>query len=320
LNTFVPAVNIAQQPTATSSEADMIETIQRFLQQLGYDPGPVDGIMGKKTRTAIQAFQRDHNLRVDGEASMTLVEAITQATLAQAKPRPEQEQEQEQERQPTQAELTTMSPNELYVRAVRFEAQGEIEKALRYYEYLMETYPDHELAVKAADRVAIISTPTPQPTATPTPQPTPTPPLQLTPIPTPTPTPTPKPRGMSKGTKVALGVGAVAVAGGIALLASGGDGDGGSPTGPSESVYFFVHFYNARISRTIWKATLSLDGKVIDSQPATGGPVWSVVFQRTISIQRGQHTLSVTIASQTSSYNTYTATGSFSLGGQYRRL
>jgi len=155
---FVPAVNLAQQPAATASEADMIETIQRFLHQLGYDPGPVDGIMGEKTRIAIRAFQRDHNLRVDGEASMALVEALTQATLTQAKRSPEQEQE----RQPAQADLTTMSPNELYVRAVQFEAQGEIEQALRYYEYLMETYPDHELAVKAADRVTVLSTSMPQ--------------------------------------------------------------------------------------------------------------------------------------------------------------
>jgi len=143
--------------------------------------------MGKKTRTAIRAFQRDHKLRVDGEASKALVEALEQAKRSR---------DQEQERQTAQAELTTMSPSELYVRAVQFEAQGDIENALKYYEYLMETYPDHELAVKAADRVTALSTSTPQLTPTPTPQPTPTPIPQLTEeeIPTPQPTPTPKPR------------------------------------------------------------------------------------------------------------------------------
>jgi hypothetical protein len=102
----------------------------------------------------------------------------------------------------------------------------------------METYPTHELAVKAADRVAAISSFKPQitPTLTPLPTPTPTPLPQFTPTPVPqlvtketplpTPTPTPKPRKMGTGTKIALGVGAAALlGGGIALAVSGGDED-----------------------------------------------------------------------------------------------
>lgn len=40
--------------------------IQRDLKQAGYDPGPIDGKMGPKTRTAIKAFQKDHHLKADG--------------------------------------------------------------------------------------------------------------------------------------------------------------------------------------------------------------------------------------------------------------
>jgi len=167
---FVPAGNLAQQPTATTSEADIIETIQRFLHQLGYHPGTIDGMLGEQTRTAIRAFQRDHHLHVDGEASMSLVEALTQATLTQAKRRPEQEQE----RQSAHVELTTMSPNALYVRAVQCEARDDIENALRYYQHLMKTHPEHNLAVKAADRLVVLSTSMPQLSPTPIPQPTPT--------------------------------------------------------------------------------------------------------------------------------------------------
>jgi hypothetical protein len=155
-NSFVSIVGLAQQPTATTNEVSIIETIQGFLQQLGYNPGPIDGVLGERTRTAIRAFQRDHNLRVDGEASIALVEALEQA----------KRQEQDKERQLAQAELAAMSPGELYVRAVQCEAQGDAENALRYYKYLMETYPDNDLAVKAKDRFTALSISMPQLTAT----------------------------------------------------------------------------------------------------------------------------------------------------------
>jgi hypothetical protein len=76
--------------------------------------------------------------------------------------------------QPIQDEFATLSPSELYVRAVQLEAQGDTETALKYYKYLMETYPNHDLAVKAADRFTILSTSMPPPPATPVPEPTPT--------------------------------------------------------------------------------------------------------------------------------------------------
>lgn len=46
-----------------------IENAQRRLDALGYWPGPVDGIMGPKTRSAIRDFQEQHELPVlDGKA------------------------------------------------------------------------------------------------------------------------------------------------------------------------------------------------------------------------------------------------------------
>lgn len=44
-----------------------IRQIQAALGNAGYDPGRVDGRMGKRTRDAIRAFQRDNNLQVDGK-------------------------------------------------------------------------------------------------------------------------------------------------------------------------------------------------------------------------------------------------------------
>jgi hypothetical protein len=43
--------------------AKIIE-IQRALQAKGYDPGPIDNILGSKTRAALTKFQRDNGLAV----------------------------------------------------------------------------------------------------------------------------------------------------------------------------------------------------------------------------------------------------------------
>ena len=51
----------------------LVKQIQARLILVGYDPGPVDGMMGPRTRTAIRAFQQDRGLRVDGEASELLL-------------------------------------------------------------------------------------------------------------------------------------------------------------------------------------------------------------------------------------------------------
>ena len=43
-----------------------VEDVQRALIRSGFDPGPVDGHAGKKTKAAIREFQRRNNLKVDG--------------------------------------------------------------------------------------------------------------------------------------------------------------------------------------------------------------------------------------------------------------
>ncbi len=41
-------------------------SIQSALSKLGFDPGGIDGIMGRNTRSAIRAYQSDQNLRRTG--------------------------------------------------------------------------------------------------------------------------------------------------------------------------------------------------------------------------------------------------------------
>ncbi len=44
-----------------------IKQIQIALSNAGYNPGTIDGRMGKQTRDAIKAFQRANNLSADGK-------------------------------------------------------------------------------------------------------------------------------------------------------------------------------------------------------------------------------------------------------------
>jgi localization factor PodJL len=56
------------------SDADVM-TIQRRLAALGYDPGPIDGVAGNKTRRAIAAFFKDRDVEwQDGPLSRQLLD------------------------------------------------------------------------------------------------------------------------------------------------------------------------------------------------------------------------------------------------------
>jgi hypothetical protein len=53
-----------------------VARVQAGLQRLGYDPGPVDGVKGAQTESAIRAYQRNHGLLVDGRATLQLAQHI----------------------------------------------------------------------------------------------------------------------------------------------------------------------------------------------------------------------------------------------------
>ena len=54
-----------------------IASLQAVLRQLGYDTGPIDGVLGPRTHAAIKAFQSDESLIADGTLT-----ASTRARLA----------------------------------------------------------------------------------------------------------------------------------------------------------------------------------------------------------------------------------------------
>lgn len=69
----------ASRPTAVSQTDEEIKQYQAQLKTLGYYDGNVDGIVGRLTEQAVRAFQRDHELVVDG-----IVGPATRATLIRA--------------------------------------------------------------------------------------------------------------------------------------------------------------------------------------------------------------------------------------------
>lgn len=59
-----------------SQASSTVMEVQRELNQLGYNAGTADGLMGARTRSAIQAYQRDSKLRVDGQATSSLLSHV----------------------------------------------------------------------------------------------------------------------------------------------------------------------------------------------------------------------------------------------------
>ena len=56
----------ASSSTIVRASGVSISDVQRALVRAGFDPGPVDGKVGKKTKSAIKEFQRRNGLSADG--------------------------------------------------------------------------------------------------------------------------------------------------------------------------------------------------------------------------------------------------------------
>jgi membrane-bound lytic murein transglycosylase B len=69
---------VASWPTnerpLTSSER---MTMQQDLRALGYDPGAIDGVLGRKVRAALRRYEKDHNLPADGYPTVEMLARLT---------------------------------------------------------------------------------------------------------------------------------------------------------------------------------------------------------------------------------------------------
>jgi peptidoglycan hydrolase-like protein with peptidoglycan-binding domain len=76
-----PAPRVVAPPVSTLQFDPVVRQIQGILQERGYESGPLDGVLGKKTRKALRRFQKDHHLAVTGE-----IDAVTKNALLTAQP------------------------------------------------------------------------------------------------------------------------------------------------------------------------------------------------------------------------------------------
>jgi peptidoglycan hydrolase-like protein with peptidoglycan-binding domain len=62
----VVAFGLLTSPCLLAQGASRVRAEQQALKDKGFDPGPVDGRDGPKTRAALREFQAKQNLKQDG--------------------------------------------------------------------------------------------------------------------------------------------------------------------------------------------------------------------------------------------------------------
>jgi peptidoglycan hydrolase-like protein with peptidoglycan-binding domain len=80
-NVVLAEEGMAPRAVSVYSTHSLVRRVQSALTKRGYDPGPIDGQMGRRTRMAIQAFQKDQGLHADGEHSPALLRLLTTPDL-----------------------------------------------------------------------------------------------------------------------------------------------------------------------------------------------------------------------------------------------
>ncbi len=57
----------------------LVAEAQRLLAALGFDPGPADGVAGRRTRAAVRAYQRATGLPETGVIDESLLASLRSA-------------------------------------------------------------------------------------------------------------------------------------------------------------------------------------------------------------------------------------------------
>lgn len=85
-----PSTGSLSAPASARPAADeTVRAVQQKLNELGYNAGPADGLMGGGTRAAIIAFQQDRGLAATGVADQALLLQLQQAPTRSSRPQPE---------------------------------------------------------------------------------------------------------------------------------------------------------------------------------------------------------------------------------------
>jgi peptidoglycan hydrolase-like protein with peptidoglycan-binding domain len=66
----------AQDATGTTQSTAQVRRAQEALKAEGHDPGPIDGVMGPKTKEAVRGFQKQENLQETGRLDRETIEKL----------------------------------------------------------------------------------------------------------------------------------------------------------------------------------------------------------------------------------------------------
>lgn len=70
------AGNTSSSSSSNSVSKKTIKKVQKKLNELGYDCGTPDGVMGSKTKRALKKFQKDNELKADGVIGKKTLKAL----------------------------------------------------------------------------------------------------------------------------------------------------------------------------------------------------------------------------------------------------
>lgn len=69
-------IGVSMEANVVGKDRAFVVALQQALGRRGYDPGQIDGVIGVRTDQAIRAFQRDHQLSVDGIAGLRTLKKL----------------------------------------------------------------------------------------------------------------------------------------------------------------------------------------------------------------------------------------------------
>jgi peptidoglycan hydrolase-like protein with peptidoglycan-binding domain len=69
-------VMVGLAPAYGQAPQDDLRAAQQALQARGYEVGPIDGIIGPQTRSALEAFQRKNSVPISGAADEPTLKAL----------------------------------------------------------------------------------------------------------------------------------------------------------------------------------------------------------------------------------------------------
>jgi len=64
------------QTAVIGGGTSIVTSVQQDLANQGYNPGPMDGVVGPRTSSAISAYQRDHGMPPTGQINGTLLNSL----------------------------------------------------------------------------------------------------------------------------------------------------------------------------------------------------------------------------------------------------